>query len=86
MTKKEYRAKKMEEFNGRFTDWNSPRFFTENTTPEKILAFIAQTIEELWALPKNRMNKEPLVEDKEYTDGWNACIAEAERMRDLTAK
>ncbi len=45
--------------------------------------FLSQTIDELWALPEKRP---VLLVSEEYDDGhrdgWNACIAEAERMRD----
>ena len=60
--------------------------------PADLYSFLSQTIDELWALPDKRNEKEnsPLPIPKEfiklYRKGFNACIAEAERMRDLSIK
>jgi hypothetical protein len=99
----QYRAKKLEEFCKQFVvekgggrdglgDPIPPYEELKEFDPEKYQAFLSQTIDELWALPDKRNEKEnsPLPIPKEfiklYRKGFNACIAEAERMRDLSIK
>lgn len=35
------------EFNSKFVDWNSPRHFAENKTPDEIIAFFRQKEQEI---------------------------------------
>jgi len=80
-TQEEWKAKKLEELEDKGFLWG-----VGMTNGERLKAFLSQTIDELGAeLPKRRIG-DPIVDDKEYSDGWNACIAEAERMRDLSIK
>lgn len=86
MTQEEYRAKKIRGFRRtlKHSQLNSP--FVNR---DEIEAFLSQTIDELWALPEKETSSCPCVSeewDVAWNEGWNACIAEAERMRDLSIK
>jgi len=61
--------------------------------PEKYQAFLSQTIDELGKLPEglecvdDSLTWEDTIHNSnDVRFGWNACIAEAERMRDLSIK
>jgi len=79
----EYKAKQIK----RMKDMLSPYMICVEPA---VIELFSQTIDELWALPDKRNEKEnsPLPIPKEfiklYRKGFNACIAEAERMRDLS--
>jgi len=94
MELEQYRAKKIEELEKMVeaSDDGLPCF----PFPRKIINFLSQTIDELGKLP-NRSDLNQIVQDSQGSVcpspeeiaeevGWNACIAEAERMRDLSIK
>lgn len=95
MTKEEYKEKKLEQYEKEF--FSLAQLVSENGwigTSEKLQAFLSQTIDELGKLPDEQSVSEKekglgkyMARDAEnFYRGWNACIAEAERMRDLSIK
>ena len=74
-----YRAKKLEEFDKHRFD------FVGDISFLKVKELLSQTIDELWAIPFEK-HYDDEDEEGEYEMGWNACIAEAERKRDLIIK
>ena len=86
----QYRAKKIEEFDKHRFD------FVGDISFLKVKELLSQTIDELGKLP-NKSDLNQIVQDSQGSIcpsreeiaeeiGWNACIAEAERMRDLSIK
>jgi hypothetical protein len=85
-TQEEWKAKKLEELEDKGFLWG-----VGMTNGERLKAFLSQTIDELWALPEKKelwdIEKDiELTMSGQQKRGWNACIAEAERMRDLSIK
>ena len=80
MTLEEYKTKKEIEFRNKYP------WLTEFQA-RSMADFLSHTIDEL-KLPEK--DNSEFIADSGYAlgqvDGWNACIAEAERMRDLSIK
>ena len=84
MTLEEYKKKKLEELE----KWSMNM---DEFAYNYLKTFFTQTIDELWALPEKKelwdIEKDiELTMSGQQKRGWNACIAEAERMRDLNIK
>ena len=74
MTLEEYKKKKLEKVDHIFNGHPIMR-------RKEMLELMSQTIDELWAIPFEK-HYDDEDEEGEYEMGWNACIDEAERMRD----
>ena len=87
MNKEEYKKIKLESIRNFI---NLPPF--QELRLDDVESFLSQTIDDLWKLPERKSEDTPTDTEVKTQNrfsarvSWNACIAEAERMRDLSIK
>ena len=87
MNKEEYRAKSIKKLYNLYSSSRQKGIASGDIDYFEAISFLSQTIDDLWKFPERKYYHDCLnVLDKEEVRSWNACIAEAERIRDLSIK
>lgn len=90
MTKEEYKKRKLEDLK-EYAQYHYCEGEAKFIALKDAESFLSQTIDEVWKLPEERElssveNLPHIKNNNHWRNGWNACIAEAERMRDNQKK